>query len=73
MEALALARDASAWAEQITGLVGDDVDDIELDGYERVREVAGLADTWWRGPDSLVAFFTGEAARCLVFPAKASR
>ncbi|MFF0596250.1 hypothetical protein [Streptomyces antibioticus] len=26
-----------------------------------VREVKGLADTWWRGPDSLVALYTGEA------------
>ncbi|MFG3091681.1 hypothetical protein ACGGAI_29070 [Streptomyces antibioticus] len=32
-----------------------------------VREVKGLADTWWRGPDSLVALYTGEAA-AMSFP-----
>ncbi len=38
-----------------------------LDGFEPVREVRGLADTWWRGTDSLVAVYTGEA-RALSFP-----
>jgi len=27
-----------------------------------MREVMGLADTWWRGPDSLVALYSAEAA-----------
>ncbi len=27
----------------------------------------GLADTWWRGPDSLVALYTEEAA-AMSFP-----
>ncbi|MFG2021112.1 hypothetical protein [Actinomadura geliboluensis] len=67
VESLALAHHASTWAKQITKLVGDDVDGIELDGYEPVREVMGLADTWWRGPDSLVALYTGEATS-LGFP-----
>ncbi|MEU6056495.1 hypothetical protein ABZ829_39485 [Streptomyces xanthochromogenes] len=67
VESLALAHHASRWAKQVTKLVGDDVDGIELDGYEPVREVMGLADTWWRGSDSLVALFTGEA-ESLGFP-----
>lgn len=61
VESLALAHHASMWARRVTKLVGDEVDDIEWDGYEPVREVRGLADTWWRGPDSLVALHTGEA------------
>ncbi|GAA0369115.1 hypothetical protein GCM10010151_68810 [Actinoallomurus spadix] len=28
---------------------------------DAVPEVAGSADTWWRGGDSLVALYTGEA------------
>lgn len=67
MESLALAHHASLWAEQVTRLVGDDVDGIELDGYTPVREVVGLADTWWRGSDSLVAIYSGEATS-LAFP-----
>ncbi|WP_334663908.1 hypothetical protein [Streptomyces cyaneofuscatus] len=67
VESLALAHHASTWAEQVTKLVGDDVDGIELNGYAPVREVKGLADTWWRGPDSLVALYSGEAAS-LDFP-----
>ncbi|CAM5334776.1 hypothetical protein SGLAM104S_07103 [Streptomyces glaucescens] len=56
-----MAHHASTWAKRVTKLVGDDVDDIELNGYAPVREVMGLADTWWRGPDSLVALYSGEA------------
>jgi hypothetical protein len=67
VESLALAHHASMRAKQVTKFVGDDVDGIELDGYEPVREVMGLADTWWRGPDSLVALYTGEAT-ALDFP-----
>ncbi|MFF9915575.1 hypothetical protein [Streptomyces sp. NPDC013457] len=37
------------------------MDELELDGFEAVQEVAGLADTWWRGTDSLVAVYRGEA------------
>ena len=33
-----------------------------------MREVKGLADNWWRGTDSLVAVYSGEA-ECLSFPA----
>jgi hypothetical protein len=49
------------WAKRVTKLVGDDVDGIEIGGYQPVREVMGRADTWWRGPDSLVAIYSGEA------------
>ncbi|MFE3791103.1 hypothetical protein [Streptomyces goshikiensis] len=62
VESLALAHHASMWARQVTKLVGDDVDGIDLNGFAPVREVMGLADTWWRGPDSLVALYGGEAA-----------
>ncbi|MET8430899.1 hypothetical protein [Nocardia sp. NPDC004860] len=48
-------------ARQITRLIGDELDGIDLDNYEPVREVMGLADTWWRGSDSLVALYNGEA------------
>lgn len=37
------------------------MDDLELDGFEAVPEVAGLADAWWRGNDSLIAIYRGEA------------
>ncbi|MFI2380480.1 hypothetical protein ACH5AO_36415 [Streptomyces sp. NPDC018964] len=37
------------------------MDDLELDGFEAVPAVAGLADTWWRGSDSLIAVYRGEA------------
>ncbi|WP_194818833.1 hypothetical protein [Nocardia sp. XZ_19_385] len=61
VESLALAHHASTWARQITRLVGDELDGIDFDNYEPVREVVGLADTWWRGSDSLAALYTGEA------------
>ncbi|MFB7572434.1 hypothetical protein [Streptomyces sp. NPDC056165] len=67
MEALALAHHASTRARQMTKLTGDEVDALVLDTFEPVGEVEGLADTWWRGPDSLVAVYTGEA-ECLSAP-----
>ncbi|MFI6866238.1 hypothetical protein [Nocardia sp. NPDC050406] len=67
VESLALADHASTWARRITRLVGDEVDGIDVSDYEPVREVMGLADTWWRGSDSLVALYTGEA-KALAFP-----
>jgi hypothetical protein len=68
LESLALTRHASTWAQQITKLRGDAVDTIALDGLEPVAEVTGLADTWWRGADSLVAVYAGEA-ECFSRPA----
>ncbi|TWD15324.1 hypothetical protein FB570_113174 [Streptomyces sp. T12] len=67
IEALALTHHAAMWAKRITKVTGDDVDGIELGTMEQVPEVRGLADAWWRGADSLVAIYTGEA-RCLSFP-----
>ncbi|MFI5862973.1 hypothetical protein [Streptomyces sp. NPDC051546] len=61
IESQALAHFAFRWAEQVTRLTGDAVDDLDLTGFERVPEVAGIADDWWRGPDSLVAVHRGEA------------
>lgn len=67
MESLALAHHAASWAKCITKVTGDEVEAIALDGYQPVREVRGLADTWWRGADSLVAIYNGEAD-CLSAP-----
>ncbi|WP_405959392.1 hypothetical protein [Streptomyces sp. NBC_00868] len=61
VEALALADHARRCARTTTTLTGDAVDDLDLDGFEPVPEVAGLADTWWRGTDSLIAVYRGEA------------
>ncbi|MDI1455311.1 hypothetical protein NHG22_16030 [Streptomyces sp. ATE26] len=61
MESLALTHHVSVCAKQIVKVTGDDVDGIVLDGYEPVREVKGLADTWWQGADSLVTIYSGEA------------
>ncbi|WP_030764990.1 hypothetical protein [Streptomyces sp. NRRL F-2664] len=70
VEALALADHAGYWARTITKIKGDAVEELDLDGFEPVPEVQGLADTWWRGRDSLVAVYRGEALgfnapRCL--------
>ncbi|KOT26419.1 hypothetical protein ADK41_38345 [Streptomyces caelestis] len=61
VEALALADHARRCARATTMLTGGAVDDLELEGFEAVPEVAGLADTWWRGSDSLIAVYRGEA------------
>ncbi|MFF4507708.1 hypothetical protein [Streptomyces sp. NPDC001401] len=67
VESLALAHHASMWAKQITRVTGDDFDALALDTLEPVKEVRGLADTWWRGSDSMVAVYAGEA-ECLSAP-----
>ncbi|GAA1000863.1 hypothetical protein GCM10009555_104480 [Acrocarpospora macrocephala] len=67
VESVALAHHASTWAKTITKVTGRDVDSLQLDLYEAVTEVAGLADNWWRGADSLVAIYTGEA-ECMAAP-----
>lgn len=46
----------------LTPLVASAVDELDLDGFEQVPEVQGLADTWWRGKDSLIAVYRGEAS-----------
>ncbi|MFE6064728.1 hypothetical protein [Streptomyces sp. NPDC056431] len=70
VEALALAHHAGHWAKTITKIKGDAVDQVDLDGFEPVPEVQGLADNWWRGKDSLIAIYRGVAVgfaapRCL--------
>lgn len=62
MEALALADHAGYWVKTITKIKGRAVDELNLDGFEPVPEVQGLADTWWRGKDSLIAIYRGEAS-----------
>lgn len=61
MEALALADHAAHWARTRTRITGEAVGALDLTGYERVPEVRGLTDTWWRGKDTLVAVYDGEA------------
>lgn len=56
-----LAHHASTWARQTTKITGDKVDALALDTFEPVQEVEGLTDTRWRGSDSLVAVYAGEA------------
>lgn len=61
VESVALSYRASKFAVQITNVRGAAVEDLDLSGLEPVALTAGLADTWWRGPDSLVAVYRGEA------------
>ncbi|GAA2627267.1 hypothetical protein GCM10010411_75450 [Actinomadura fulvescens] len=67
VESVALAYHAAMWAKVVTKITGDDVGALQLDGHTAVPEVAGLADTWWRGTDSLVAIYRGEA-ECMSAP-----
>ncbi|MBW5483519.1 hypothetical protein GPJ59_16910 [Streptomyces bambusae] len=61
VESLALADHAGRWARTVTRIKGKDVESLDLHGYEPVPEVQGLTDTWWRGKDSLIALYRGEA------------
>nr|PPQ62193.1 hypothetical protein C5F59_05695 [Streptomyces sp. QL37] len=70
VESLALAAHARRWARTVTKITGRDAESLDLDGFEPVPEVQGLTDNWWRGSDSLVALYCGEAVgldapRCL--------
>jgi hypothetical protein len=70
VESLALAAHARRWAMTVTRIKGEAVESLDLGGYEAVPEVQGLTDTWWRGEDSLIALYRGEAVgldapRCL--------
>jgi len=49
------------FAGRITKVRGAVVEDLDFSALKPVPLVAGLADTWWRGPDSLVAVYRGEA------------
>jgi hypothetical protein len=61
IESVALSYHASMFAGQITKVKGAAVEDLDLSALEPVPLTAGLADTWWRGPDSLVTVYRGEA------------
>ncbi|MFZ3474773.1 hypothetical protein ACODT3_02195 [Streptomyces sp. 4.24] len=61
VESVALAHHARQWARRTTTLSGDAVEGLDLGGMDPVASVAGLADTWWRGPGTLVAVYRGEA------------
>jgi hypothetical protein len=58
VESLALTHHA---ADTATRLTGDEGERVDLDDYELVPEVEGLADSWWRDDDTLVAVYTAEA------------
>ncbi|MFC8719240.1 hypothetical protein [Kitasatospora sp. NPDC057198] len=60
VESQALAHHARLWARRVSKLHGADADGLDLAGFEPVPEVRGLADTWWRGADSLVEVHRGE-------------
>ncbi len=61
VESLALADHAKRWAKTITKITGEAVEGLDLGAYEPVPEVEGITDTWWRGHDSLIAIYRGEA------------
>ncbi|MCF1594344.1 hypothetical protein [Streptomyces muensis] len=61
VESLALAAHAGRWARTVTKIRGKAVESLDLGGYEPVPEVQGLTDMWWRGEDSLIALYRGEA------------
>ncbi|MFH7594734.1 hypothetical protein WDV06_06440 [Streptomyces racemochromogenes] len=61
VESLALAAHARRWAKNVTRLRGEAAAALDLGGYEPVPEVQGVTDAWWRGKDSLVALYRGEA------------
>jgi len=61
VESLALAHLASYWAPQITKVRGSAVDRLDLSGLQPFPEVAGAADTWWKGADTVIAMYRGEA------------
>lgn len=61
MESLALADHAGYWAKSVSKISGDAVEALDLSGHEPIPEVQGLTDTWWRGEDSLVAIYNGDA------------
>lgn len=67
VESVALTYHARMWSSRMTRVTGDDVDALPLADCDPVPEVQGLADTWWRGEDLLVALHTGEAL-CRDFP-----
>lgn len=67
VEAVALADRARRCARTVTTVTGEAVEALQLGRFEPVLEVAGRSDTWWRGADSLVAVYRGEA-ECMSAP-----
>lgn len=61
VESLALAYRARRWATRVTQVRGRAVDRLDLSGFEPFDDVAGLTDTWWRGEDTVIAVYRGEA------------
>ncbi|MFJ6780586.1 hypothetical protein [Streptomyces yangpuensis] len=61
VESLALAAHARRSARTVTRIKGKAVEAMDLGGFEPVPEVQGVTDTWWRGKDSLIAVYRGEA------------
>ncbi|WP_371680988.1 hypothetical protein [Streptomyces sp. NBC_01276] len=61
VESLALAAHARRWAGTVTRIKGKAVESLDLGGFAPVPEVQGVTDTWWRGKDSLIAVYRGEA------------
>jgi hypothetical protein len=61
VESLALAHQARYWAARAIQVRGAAVDRLNLSGLEPFVEVAGVSDTWWRGGDTVIAVYRGEA------------
>ncbi|MET8596072.1 hypothetical protein [Streptomyces althioticus] len=61
VESLALAAHARRWATTVTRVTRKAVDALDLGEFEPVPEVRGVIDSWWRGKDSLIAVYRGEA------------
>jgi len=61
IESLAFTYAMRDAATTITKVTGDAVDELDLTNMNPVPEVRGVADTWWRGDDSAIAIYQGEA------------
>ncbi|GAA2611713.1 hypothetical protein GCM10010399_48190 [Dactylosporangium fulvum] len=57
---------SSSASPPVKTIEGTAVDDIDLTGMEPVPEVAGLADTWWRGEDAVIAIYPGRSSRARI-------
>ncbi|MFD0375028.1 hypothetical protein [Streptomyces sp. NPDC127112] len=68
VESLALADHACRSAKSVTRIRGEAVEALDLSRYEPVSEVRGVTDNWWRGKDSLIAVYRGEAVGFGVAP-----
>ncbi|WP_234381340.1 MULTISPECIES: hypothetical protein [unclassified Streptomyces] len=69
-ESLAPAAHARRWVTTVTRVAHNAVDALNLGAFGPVLEVQDVTDSWWRGKDSLIAVYRGEAVgldapRCL--------